>query len=79
MFSPEGMDQKRARKGLAQPKAWHTGDVSALPEQGEACEVARVTLARQARPSSACIRTRAYEEHIRYLGYRNKYTDIDND
>ncbi len=25
-------------KGLAQMQAWHVGDASSLPEQGEACE-----------------------------------------
>ena len=31
---------KRARKGMAQPQAWNAGDASALPAQGEACELA---------------------------------------
>jgi hypothetical protein len=47
MFSAYDIDQKRARKGLALPQAWHAGDVSASPEQGEACELAGVTRARQ--------------------------------
>ena len=47
MFSPHSMDQKRARKGQAQPHAWHAGDVSASPEQGEACELAAVTRRRK--------------------------------
>ena len=40
-------------KRLAQPQAWHAGDTSATPEQGEACELARVTRLRQAMPLSA--------------------------
>jgi hypothetical protein len=43
MFSANGMDQKCARKGLAQQRARHAGDMSASPEQGEACELAEVT------------------------------------
>ncbi len=39
-------------------------DMSASPEQGEACELAGVTRARQARPSSARMCTRAYGENI---------------
>ena len=54
------MNQKRARKGLAQPQAWHVGDVSASPEQGEACELTGVTRA----ASQAFERTRAYGEII---------------
>ena len=56
MLSPYGMDQKRVRKRLAQLQVWHAGDVSALPDQGEACVLAGVTRARQARHLSACIR-----------------------
>ena len=56
-FSPYCMDQKCARKGLAQPQAWHAGDVSASPEQGEAREQAGVAREQQARPLSACICT----------------------
>ncbi len=41
------MDQKHALKGVVQPQAWHAGDVSASPEQGEACELAGATRARQ--------------------------------
>jgi hypothetical protein len=52
---PYGMDQKRARKGLAQPQAWHAGG-SALPEQGETCELAGVTCEWHVRPLGACIR-----------------------
>jgi hypothetical protein len=50
MFSPNGIDQKRARKGLAQPQAWHTGDVSASHKQGKAYELAGVTRERQLKP-----------------------------
>ncbi len=50
------MDQRRARKALVQPQAWYTGDVSAPPEQGEACELVIVTRAQQARPWSTRIR-----------------------
>ncbi len=57
MFSLYGMDQKRAQKGLAQPQAWYTGDVSASPERGKACELAEVTRARQAKHLSAHTRT----------------------
>ncbi len=39
MCSPYDMDQKRAQEGLAQPQAWHADDVSATPEQGEACKL----------------------------------------
>jgi hypothetical protein len=49
MFSLHDMDEKRARKELAQPQVWHAGDVSASPMQGEACELAGVTRAWQAR------------------------------
>jgi hypothetical protein len=49
-------------KGLAQPHAWNAGDVSASPKQGEACELAGVPRAWQARPLSACIHTKAYED-----------------
>jgi hypothetical protein len=64
MLSSYGMDQKRVRKGLALPQAWHAGDVSALSEQGEACELAAVPCARQDRPSGARIHMRASEEHL---------------
>ncbi len=50
------MGQKRAPKGLAQRQAWHAGDMSASPEQGEACELAEVTHAQQARPFRAYAR-----------------------
>ncbi len=45
-----GIEQKRARKGLTLPQAWHAGDVIASSEQGEARELAGVTRACQARP-----------------------------
>ncbi len=38
----------KAAKVLALPRAWHAGDVSALPKQGEACELAGVTCGKQA-------------------------------
>ncbi len=40
------------QKGLASHKAWYTGDVSASPEQGDACVLAGVTCL-QASPLSA--------------------------
>jgi hypothetical protein len=39
-------------------------DMSASPELGEACELARATRERQARPLSARIRTKAHGENI---------------
>ncbi len=53
MISPYGMDQKRARKGLAQPQAWHA-------------ELAGVTRQLQARPLSA--RIYAHELMEKVLG-----------
>ena len=41
--------EKSTRKGLVRPQAWHTGDVSVSAEPGEACELARITRAQQAR------------------------------
>ena len=52
--SPYGMDRQRARKGLAQPQAWHTGDVSG--EQYLQCEAGR-----RANRSSTHAVTQAFE------------------
>ena len=46
----------------------------ALPEQGDACKLAGVTHARQGRPWSARMRTRAYEENIRYEQHAKQRT-----
>ncbi len=62
MFSAYGMDQTRARKGLAQPQAWYAGNMSTSPEQ--ACELAGVTRVRRARPLNARIRTRALGKNM---------------
>ena len=68
MISPHGVDQN-CEKRLAQPQAWLAGDVGASPEQGEACKLAGVARAWQARPLSACMRTWAYGEYILYWRY----------
>ncbi len=67
VFPPYGMDQTHARKGLVQRQAWHASDEGTSPEL--ACEllVADVPRPRQARPSSARLRTRAHKENMRVL------------
>ena len=54
MCPPNGMGQKRARKGLAQPPVRHVGDVSASPETGKLAELTRKC---QFSLFRACIRT----------------------
>ena len=71
------MDQKRARKELVEPLAWHTGNVSTPPEQGEASKLAGVSRTRQVRPLSARLRTRTYGANIRCCGIQQlKYTKL---
>ena len=64
-------------------KYWHgcernAGDVSSSPEQGEACGLAEVARAWQAKPLSARIHTRAYGENIGCWWYRgvNEVLDL---
>ena len=64
-----GIDQQRVRKGLAQPRAWHAGDATASPEpgrgmRGSLSDSQTTSVARQARPLSARMRTRAHGETI---------------
>jgi hypothetical protein len=59
----------RVRKGLAQPQAWQAGDVSTLPEQGEAGELAGVTRTRA---------SQAFERKHTHVSVLRKHTVTDS-
>ncbi len=76
------MGQKRAQKleGLAQPQVWHAGyvtNVSALPEQGEACELVGLARELHAKSLSTCTCKFAYGEHLGYQQYNLKASPLD--
>ncbi len=62
MFSPYGMNQKRVQKGLSA-----AASEARQATRGRGCELAGVARARQARPFSARIRTRAYGKNTRLM------------
>jgi hypothetical protein len=41
MFSPFGIEEKRARQRLARPQAWHAGGVCTSHEQGKAMQASQ--------------------------------------